>query len=634
MATEREKVKVWRSRLERAKKRRKKNKEEWDENLEFYINGHGSRSLVGEHDHEIIINKVFSTLRSQLPGLIFSRPKWDVRAKRRILVQGQDGAAENVAPEFARAKEKILNHYWTELNVQFQVRLAVLSSFIAMGVVKVGYTPDFEDNPNAGEFALDDEGNLTVGPGGHPKLAKGDYLRDDNGEPIIDPDTGLPLLEPGELLTNEDFFVKWVDWNNMLFDPEGTNDFATHAWVAEEWVRPTAEVRKDKLFKHRSQIQPTETVIPADKTGNMLEALGGAAGATDENVRDDEERTRGCTIYNLKKRRVMVLLDSGLKGGNDFFIRDDALPDEQERGPYVFLKPNEVPGRWEPLPDITPLRSPQEEINILRSKVLTHIARGDRKYGYDEGAFEDEDSIQKLIGGGDMTLVAINGNRDSVWPIPMAPMDPAIHAAIPDMDRSFDEVAGQPAEARGIARAETATQASILENRNVIRESDRRDNLVHDFVRDIGRKLLQTLKANLTKPVWISLGDTNDPFPFEADGRLVTRDELQDEADVSIQVGSMLPKTNSVMRQQFSALMATLAQAPFLAGSEKLLDRVFEMFEVENTGLAKEVAALARQSLQGEGGQASGQVGDLPNETAGISSPVGGVPTPVVNTRQ
>jgi hypothetical protein len=532
----------------------------------------------------------------------------------------------------ARSKEFGLNYFWRELAVQFQVRLAVLSAFIAMGVVKVGYTADFESNPGGGEFATDDAGNLVIDArSGLPKLARGDFVRNEDGIPVIDPDTGLPILKPGERLTNEHFFVKWVPWDAMLFDPEGMNDFSQHAWVAEEWLRPTEDVKRDTNFKHRTHIRATESL----QQGQDGDAPAmGIETSMDSEVQTDEARTRGYTIYDFKKRRILVLVDAARdnSGNHDFFVRNDPLPPEQEHGPYVFLRFNEVPKRWEPMPDVTPLKSPQEQINILNSKVITHISRADRKYGYTPDAFESQEEKEKLQGGGDMSFTELPQGPNSVWPIPVAQMDQAVYAAIPNLDRSFDELAGQPAEARGVAKAETATQASILENRNVMRESDRRDNLIHDFIADVGRKLLQTMKANMTMPIWVSIADATTPYPFDEGGRFVTQDDLQDEADVEIQVGSMLPKTNAVMRQQFSTVMATLAQAPFLAASPKLLERLFELFEVENVGLSEEIAAMARQQLQNDARTppSSGAVGDLPSETTGVSSPVGGTPVPTV----
>ena len=625
----------WRARVERGKARRKKNLEEWDENLRFFLHGHGDERMVGEYDHEIIINKVFATLRSQLPSLMFSEPNFYVRPKRAIIQPDMQGGQTDIAPDLARAKQHLLNHYWKELDAQKHIRLAILSSFLAIGCVKVGYTPDFESNPNAGEFALDDSGNLILSGDGLPKLARGDYLRDRDGEVLVDPDSGLPLLEPGELLKNENFFVEWVDWRNMIFDPEGGNEFTTHAWVAEEWVRPTEDVKADPLFKNNKNLAPSEFVDDAmHKEGEMLGVDTDSFRNSNPAVRDDEGRTRGYNIYDFKKRKILTVIDNPPNGAHDFFLREDDMPPEMEHGPFVFLRFNEVPGRWEPLPDVTPMKPLQEELNILRSKLITHISRADRKYLYDENAFESPDELQQLIGGGDMTLVPSN-NLDAVQPVPLASVDPAIYQAIPNLDASFDEISGQPAEARGIARADTATQASILENRNNLRESDRRDNIVQSFLREIGRKLLQTMSANMSQGVWVISADPRDPYPFEG---FVSPADLEGEADVQITLGSTLPKTSSIERQQFNAVLGLLAQAPFIASSPRMLRRIFEIYEIADMGEAEEIARWAQEMVQRQRRaddveQAAEAEGSIPESVGGQSNPAGGIPAGVLNGR-
>lgn len=627
---ETERVQVLRGRLARGLAQRQTNMEEWSENAKFYLDGTGDERLIGEHDHEIVLNKVFSSLRAQLPSLMFSRPKWEVSSRRNQV----DGDVQG-AVDLAQAREHILNYWWKELNVQFHVRLAIIASKIAFGAMKVGYTADFEDNPHAGVLKVDDEGRFTIGANGLPELESGDYLRDDDGDPVIDPESGIPLLQPGELLCNEHFFIKFMHWSRFIFDPEGENDFNDHAWVAEEWCRPTNDIKNDKLLNaNRKLVGPTE-FVGVDSNGDMLGVDPQAQSEPNQGsaVKADEERTRGYTIYDFRKRRIQVIAEAAQAGTHEFLLRDDPLPPEQEHGPYVFLRLNEVPGRWAPIPDITPMKSPQEEINILRSKMATHVARADRKYGYREDSFEDEDALQKLMGGGDMTMVPMDG-PEAIWPIPQAPMDNAVYNSGLDMDKAFDEVAGQSAETRGVAKSETATQASILESRGQLRESDQRE-LIHDFVVGVGRKLDQTLRANMTQDIWVAAGDATLPYPYPGgeNGMLVTPADLQMEADIDIQVGSMLPKTNAVARQQFAQVFELLAKAPILLQVPELLQRVFELFEIADTGLSKAIAATAQQQAEAQQqAKTGGGGGGLPQQlNGGEGSPVGGVPTGGMN---
>ena len=96
---EQREVTIWRARLERAKDRRKSNLKDWDQNLKFYTNGRGEDSHVGQYDHEVVINKVFSSLRAQLPSLIFQRPKFELRARRPVIRPDGFGAEVDVSTE-------------------------------------------------------------------------------------------------------------------------------------------------------------------------------------------------------------------------------------------------------------------------------------------------------------------------------------------------------------------------------------------------------------------------------------------------------------------------------------------------------------------------------------------------------
>jgi hypothetical protein len=99
------------------------------------------------------------------------------------------------------------------------------------------------------------------------------------------------------------------------------------------------------------------------------------------------------------------------------------------------------------------------------------------------------------------------------------------------------------------------------------------------------------------------------------------------EADIDIQVGSMLPKTNAVARQQFAQVFELLAKAPILLQVPELLQRVFELFEIADTGLSEAIARAAQQQQAQQQAAAGGGGGGLPSELNGEASPVGGIPT-------
>ncbi|MFQ5474122.1 MAG: hypothetical protein ACE5FA_14730, partial [Dehalococcoidia bacterium] len=430
---------------------------------------------------------------------------------------------------------------------------SVLSAFFAIGCVKVGYTPNFVANPKrailavgeAGEPLIDhvDEQGRAI-----PKLESGEFIKDDKGNLLFGSD-GVALMEPPDIMVDEDFFIRWVPFDTLLFDPEGTNDFRTHRWVAEEWVRPTEDVRADPLLKNTANIKPSHSVD--DRKSGEIEPFGVNKDSFDqlanEAIAVDEGRTRGWTIYDFEAKRIRVIADTGDAGkGDGRYLRDDEMPPElwdrgpKHGGPFCFLMFNEVPGRWEPLPDVEPLKSLQDELNMQRSKISTHLRRADRKYLYEDDFLADQEQWDHLEGGGDMSFAQVD-NKDAVKALDVAPMDPGIFTALPTTAGDFDEIAGA-AEQRGVARSDSATQAAVLENRQQIRESDRRDNIIRKHLIDTGSKLLKTVQANMILPQYVKIGDTTKRQPYTFAGEIAP-DEIDGDFDVTMDVASIQPRT-------------------------------------------------------------------------------------------
>lgn len=628
---ERDEVSIWRSRIARAKAKRQDSLKIWQRGVEMYCGKHYDSigDMAGDH---VVVNKIFASVRAALPSLIFSRPHFYVRERKAILAQDETGALVDISRDRALAKENWLNYRYKEGNGHFQVRLSVLSSFFALGAVKVGYTPVFQDNKRRGEFDLDEEGNFLMVQDDKtgdivPALSQGDYMRLDDGSIIYD-DDGVPLLEPARIPGKGEYFIEWVPPENFLFDPEGKNDFRQHRWIIEEWVRPLREVRNDPLFKHAKQVQGTEMLgaKPADdndpnnlKVSTQLFKDGMQAKDSDA-VTEDETRVRGYEIWDFEKNEVLVLVESPPTGSdvNDFFLRREKIPQGIEHGPYVFLKFNEVPGRWEPYPDVAAMVPLQEEYNEARTRLLTHARRSDRKYIQLEGTFEDETELDHFKNGGDMSVSTVT-NLQGLAPVPMAPMDPANRDHFFVLNNDFNEVAGQGFEQRGVAESESATAASIMESRSQVRENDRRNNIVHDFIRDIGRKMLQAGQVYASEEEWIAIGDPDSQDPWDFQG-IINPQMLEGEFEVGIEVGSMLPRTTAVERQQLSQLMVTLAQNPLIMASRFLMDRLFQTFEIRDNRMLDELVQIGQQMLQAEQQTPAGQQGQ-PNGGPGQQGP-------------
>ncbi len=379
--TKEEHVAIWRNRLNIAmEERRNEDQEVWQPNLLSYRGELRPNENVWDNtDPWVSVDLVFAAVRASLPSLLYQNPKFSVTPKKPQIEAGVDKSWDQ-----AYSTQLWLQHVWGETEGNAAVRRAILSAFLDLGVIKVGYRPDFEDDDMRGVFATDEEGNYISGgtdkATGYvlPELEKGDYLRDGDGEIIFDEEMGLPLLHPGTL-QGEKFFVEWVPVQNLLFDPEGGNDFQRHRWIAEEWVRPLDDVRNDPRYSPsvRRAVEATDKM--GAKPGDQ-EALKGANKWSGTVVNDstaiacdmDGQRVRGWTIYDFEKGRMIEIAKHVESGRNDIPLLDMPMPEGMKHGPYVFLRYNEDPGRFYQKTDVESARKLELENNITRSQMLNH----------------------------------------------------------------------------------------------------------------------------------------------------------------------------------------------------------------------------------------------------------------------
>ena len=621
---EEQRVRIDRARLMRGIDRRTEFAKDYNRNVRYYVGNQQVETLIGANDIPIVVNKIFSAVRSQVPALMFSNPYFNVASDN----------SRSVGVE-RKQKEQILNFIWRRAHGEWAVRQSILAAQFAFGAIKIGYQPFFKSNPKAGVVEFDDSGapiiDKTLESGLMlPKLTSGELFKDENSNYVFD-QNGVAIPEPGELLDDEDWFVDWVPWDRIIFDPEGGNDFRKHAWVAEEWVRPTQELRDDPMFQTPSGFIANETVRrpePERPLGVDTDSWmsSSEAAADDESVAADEGRTRGYTIYDFRHHEIRWLAKSGT-AGDDVYLREAPMPVEQwDRGPYhggpfVFLWMNDVPGRWEGVPDLDAMIPIQDEINLQRSKIATHTRRADRHYVAEKGLFESEEEWDKLTKGGDMSVAEVT-NVQGLLPVQVAPMDPTLQVAVSVVANDFDEVAGA-GEMRGVATSDTATQGAILENRQQIRESDRRDNRIKDFLVTAGSKMLRSVQANMTLPQYVQIADPKYARPYAFFGTVDPAD-IDGDFLVSIDVGQMRPRTNPVYRNQVLAFMqqvfVPLASNPvgmrFLV--PELLEEMFQIYELGNTEIAGKILEVVEQTTQALDAQEQGGTPNSPNGAVGV----------------
>jgi hypothetical protein len=286
---------------------------------------------------------------------------------------------------------------------------------------------------------------------------------------------------------------------------------------------------------------------------------------------------------------------------------------------------------WYPIPPATQWLDSQREYCEVRSKILKHRKRFNRKYEMYAGAYDDaENAMAKLENGDDGTVLLKSQPMQSVFPIQDAMLDMQVHTELAYLKNDFGDLAvgaNQRGSSQGV---DSATEAGILEKRAVVREGDR-VALVQDFVVDIGRKLDQCVQGHITRDQAVKVAGP------QGEAWITIKQEdygnIEGEYEYSVNVGATTPQLPEIERAQLMSFMSTWVQAPQLfAAAPTLTKHILESHHIYNEVIIDEIKQIGEMIMQGKLPMPGAQ-GSAPN-TAGTGAAVtGGTAMGVNNIR-
>ena len=618
-------VKLWFHRLDRGIKSRNKEKEEWDKNIEFEDMKQWD-GVFPEGDQPAV-NKVGAWCQTRMAALAFQRPRavlTPVSAEgyqpiRVPIVDPQTGPTIDPMtgePEMRvisrhKVAENVLNFILSQpsFGLQHTIRRLIKGGLLSMGVIKVGYRADFDDTPPPKEYKQ----QVPVDPQtGMPDFS-GFALDPITGLPLEDDDGNL--IEKGPGLTSETWFVDWVDARKMVFDPEGENDFRQHAWVAYECLRPLEEVKRDRLLKNTKDLSATgwkgehEDMPPKVDFDHL-----------DPEDKEDAEQVRLYEIIDLDAQRLIVLAD-----GHGQYLRNDPIPEGVDHSPYCFYRPNERVGEWFGRPPVTDLRVVNDEYNKTHRQLLAAIRKTLRKYVYDKQAFGSQ-NMDQLRDNTDSVFIGVdkapNGIDKVVWPLPVTSVPGELFAHLQTIEKNFDEVAGQPGEARGVATGKTATQTNVLAGYDTVRQDDQR-NLLAACLQETLKKLLDSVQANMTLPMAVAIQGTDGQF-FQTQ---VSRDMILGDYDVSVDIVDMEPTNRELEKARLQDFLVTVGQSPWLLADEAMAEVLLDTYGIRDErarqGIVRQAKLQVAMMMAPAQPQKPGS--DAPEDEAQAISQQGGV---------
>jgi len=469
-----------------------------------------------------------------------------------------------------RLRQAVLQYFADQLKLWKEGRLSYLNTLWMFGCLKVGYSAEMEDNPNAGAVMQDRQGSIIYGP------------------------DGMPMMEPERTPMTEEFFIDQVDPDMITVDRYCRNDVdKTGGFVAEKIFRSVEDLQSDPYYPRRKtrNLEPS-ALYDAERAKLQKDSQYRARWLYDAGAElPENEIVVLYEIYDLKNKQMLTIA----RGAHDVLKRPRPLPPGVKLHPYVFLKFYERRDSFYPIPVVYNWWGPQLEYNITRNQFAVHRRRFNRKYVYDSNKIEP-DEIEKLVDGEDGTCARANGSG-ALEPVKDAPLDSAVYFDTKQFKEEFTELTGVGQLQRAMVGAESATEAEIVERRAREGEIDEHEEMM-DFLSQVMKKLHESMEGNLTQEgavqyvgpagaEWMSFG----PEHFET---------ISGEVLFNVTAEEGTRATLQVERAQLLQLLDILGKNPMLALDDVLLRALFDKFPAlaNNEMLIQRVQMLGQLMLR------------------------------------
>jgi hypothetical protein len=504
----------------------------------------------------------------------------------------------------------MLNYYKDKLKLKEIVRMAIQDAQFAYGAVKIRANVDMKENEDAGEPILSDE-----------EL------------PLIGDDNEI-LRQPDEIPLSARYSITRVHHDDFIWDAEAGTTPETWWWLAER-VRVTEdELRADKRFSKSAVEQLLSKASRVDDKNDELQAsrerrkkgdIAGSHEVSEEPFSQDGSATTDKKSLRKGDRVIAYWEITDLREDEMLAVAEGGvipLMDPEPLPPGVFDHAYEIlmftrrDDSPYPIPAISQGIDIQQATNETYTMIRTHLKRFNRKYASWANAMEPEEK-SKLESGDDGTVIEVRTPEDVPIPIKDAPLDQTNLIQISMFANALIKVlGGQSSESKGIAGADSASQAIIINRRQSVREGDKTTK-VNEFVRNIARKLDKLIQVHLDTPEAIQVNGPQGRF--WALVRPQDYEEIEGEYAIETNVASTAPQNPEMERNSFIAWLSMLASAPHLMLSRRLLEKSAEMHHVDDEVLIDEMFAIGqlilKQQSQGGQGAATRGTGSVPNVT-------------------
>jgi len=405
-----------------------------------------------------------------------------------LFLEAGDGETTSDSTKIAEA---VLNHYWYKMKVKRQIKKIVLDSLIyGFGLGKIGYNTD------------------TI----KSKLESGaDYT---------------------EMIKDEYPFIRRTSPLDIVFDTD-VNSIDDIKWLAVNYFPRIDDAKKN--YKNVDDISGdyynvSSSFVDQKKYGTAIQ--------------NDIKRLSIWEIQDLVSGKILTVTN-----GVDKFIKDIDDPYKLDGFNYKFLYLNEVPDEIYPLSDLEQIKDIVLELDKTETQLLNHRAKGQRKIVSEEGIWSSDEQREKFFNNEDMQNAEVRaGAIDKIKIFDASTIDAALYNIQTELKDNLYKISATAENqlSSDSTTQKTATEASIIEAKSNIRNSERIDS-VKDFTIDTAETLLKVLQQFMSKKISVKYADGWEEF---------TKDNIKGNFNVKINIGDMIKPNTAEDRARMSQVLA------------------------------------------------------------------------------
>lgn len=356
-----EEVAIWRRRLMRSHRSKREHGliERWRVLNDYYENRYFTRL---SKEHQVAVNWMFAQIRSAVASLYYENPTF--------FCTGLSEEGRQAAP----VVEQVMTIERRAMRADVQEERFLLHGLkYGIGILKHGYQAN---------------------PGVRDRGMAGPEFKDEPRGPFAESDYRMRYGHPWKIAVQP--------WH-LLMDPDAEKPELAR-WFCHRYYRPFVDVKEDSRFDAAARKELSTTGKTSSYSDSDAEGL---SDATRSAVRDDASMVTLYEIFDVARKRVIVLSDHGTMA-----LLNKRYDQFGDMTPYEFLVFYEAEENPWGIAWAETFRSQVEVINIIRSQMLEHLESWGRTrvlYLKNMG-FSEDDIIRALKSRGASAIGVTNSN--------------------------------------------------------------------------------------------------------------------------------------------------------------------------------------------------------------------------------